>query len=195
MSFGSWQRAHTLTGSLPTTLTLPAGIDSAVYYQRITTVPVPAVVNTGTSCSATALLPRLVASDFFRTNATTALELVDSLPSAITLFGFAGGPAVGTPLPLFNCNLWLDLSTPPVTLAALASATGYSALPLPVPNDPLLVGSTYTAQGLVFGASTVDVTNAVSFSIQGAGARADRAHASPSARPWRRKAATMRICA
>ncbi len=167
VSFGTWQRAHTLNNPLPATLTLPAGVDIAQYYQRLTTLPVPAVVNTGTGCSSTALVPRLVADEFFVLNTTTTLELVDTLPSAIGLFGLAGGAALASPLPAFGCSIWLDIfSGPVVTLASLTSATGYANLPIAVPNNPLLSGSTYSAQGLVFGAVTIDVSNAVSFTIQ-----------------------------
>lgn len=167
-SFGTWERAHTINSATPpATLNLPAGIDIAVYHHRLTSVPTTSVVNTGTPCSSTALLPRLVADDFFTIGSTSTLELVDTTPNGITLFGLAGGPAAATPLPLFGCSIWLDVAGPLVTLASLASPTGYSSLALTLPNDPLLSGLTYSAQGLVFSATSpaVDVSNAVSFTI------------------------------
>jgi hypothetical protein len=166
VSFGNWQRAHTInSATLPPTLTLPAGTDIAQYRQRLTSFPTTAVVNTGTGCSSTALVPRLVADEFFVQSATTTLELVDAAPGTIGLFGLAPGGAVATPLPLFGCSIWLDVTQPVVTLATVVSPTGYASLPIAVPLDPLLVGQTFSAQGLVFGATAVDVTNAVSFTL------------------------------
>jgi hypothetical protein len=164
VSFGSWQRAHTLNNPLPATLTL-TGSDSAQYHQRLTSVPTVGVLNTGTGCSATTLVPRLVADGYFTLNATSALELVDALPNGICLFGLAVGGATPVPVPLFGCSIWLDFTYPIVTLAALASPTGYAGLPIAVPNDPLLLSTTYSGQGLVFGPTAIDVTNAVSFTI------------------------------
>jgi hypothetical protein len=166
VSFGNWQRAHTInSAALPPTLTLPAGTDIAQYRQRLTSVPVPAVVSTGTGCSSTALLPRLVADEFFAVNTTTNLELVDTAATAIAVFGLGAGPAAAVPLPLFGCSIWLDITQPIVTLAQVTSAAGYASLPVAVPNNPVLVGQTFSAQGLVFGAVAVDVSNAVSFTI------------------------------
>lgn len=165
VSFGTWQRAHTLNAPPAPTFSIPAGVDVAQYYQRLTTVPVNSVVNTGTGCSATTLLPRLVAGNFFSLGTTTQLELVDAAPSTIALFGLAGGPALPAPFPLFGCSIWLDVSGPVATVATLASATGYANLPVAVPGNPALLGTSYTSQGLVFGAA-IDVANAVTFTIQ-----------------------------
>jgi hypothetical protein len=165
VSFGNWQRAHTLNLPLPTTLLL-TGSDIAQYYQRLTTVPTGAVVNTGTGCSATTLVPRLVANDYFVRGATTTLELVDALPNAIGLFGLANGAASPVPVPLFGCSIWLDLSGPVVTLATVISGAGYANLPFPVPNDPLLIGLAFSGQALVFGPTNVGVSNAVTFVVE-----------------------------
>jgi hypothetical protein len=164
LSFGAWQRAHTFTGSLPATVTL-TGSDIACYYQRFTTIPVGSVVNTGTGCSAIAPAPRLVADDFFAINQTSTIELVDALPTAIALFGFANGGALPVPIPLFGCSLWLDISSV-ITFVAVTSATGYANFPIGVPNDPALSGLTLTSQGLVFGPTSIDMSNAVSFTVQ-----------------------------
>lgn len=163
VSFGNWQRAHTLTNPVPTTLVLPAGTDIAQYYQRLTSVPTTSVVNTGTGCSATPLVPRLVASSFFTLGATTNLQLVDAAQPSVGLFALANGGPAAVPVPLFGCSIWLDLSGPIPTLAALTAA-GQADLPITVPNNPVLVGTTYSAQGLVFG-TAIDVANAVSFTI------------------------------
>jgi hypothetical protein len=165
LSFGTWQRAHTITGTtFPATISF-AGSDAAVYFQRLTTVPVNTVVNTGTGCGAT-LPPRLVADDVFALNTTTNLELVDAASNTIALYGIASGAAMPVPLPLFGCDLWLDVSGPLATAATITSATGYAALPIALPNDPLLSGLTFTAQGLVFGTLATSFSNAVSFTIQ-----------------------------
>lgn len=168
VSFGTWERAHTLNATaIPTpTYTIAAGVDAAQYYQRLTTYPIPAVVNTGTPCSGTTLLPRLVADGFFNVGATTDLELVDTQASSIVVFGLAGGTALPAPLPLFGCSLWLDVTGPVVAVANVSSASGYTALPIAVPSNPLLAGQTFSAQGFVFGATTTDVANATTFTIQ-----------------------------
>lgn len=164
VSFGTWQRAHTLTyPPLAATLTIPAGVDVAQYYQRLTSVPTTSVVNTGTGCSATPLVPRLVARDVFTLGATTNLELVDAAQPSVALFALANGTAAAVPVPLFGCSIWLDLSLPVPTLASLTAA-GYANLPVPVPNNLALLGTTYSSQGLVFG-NAIDVANAVSFTI------------------------------
>jgi hypothetical protein len=166
VSFGNWQRAHTINSAVvPPTLSLPAGSDVAQYRQQLTSIPVPSVVRVGTGCGSTALLPRLVADEFFVTNTTTNLELVDAAANAIGLFGLAPGATSPVPLPLFGCSIWLDVTQPIVTVASVTSATGYAALPIAVPANPLLSGQTFSAQGLVFSAAPTAVTNAVAFTI------------------------------
>jgi hypothetical protein len=164
VSFGSWQRAHTTTNPPPTTLALPAGVDVAQYYQRLTTVATPIVVNTGTSCTTAMLEPRLVASGPFAVNTTESLELVDAAATSIALFALANGPALPAPLPLFGCDLWLDLAGGFATFAAITDGTGYGNLDITVPNSPGLFGVQFSSQCLVFGPA-IDVTNTVSFTI------------------------------
>lgn len=164
LSFGAWQRAHTFLNALPATVSL-TGSDIACYYQRFTTIAVPAVVNTGTGCSSAAVAPRLVADDFFAVNATTTLELADALPTSIALFAFANNGALPVPIPLFGCSLWLDITGPVNTFVTLTDGTGYANLPIGVPNNPALSGLTLSAQGLVFGTTSIDMSNAVSFTV------------------------------
>jgi hypothetical protein len=164
VSFGSWQRAHTLTPPLPATLSF-TGADTAQYHQRLTSIATGAVVNTGTGCSASTLVPRLVADGLFAVNTTTQLELVDTVAPAIAVFALANGGAPAVPLPLFGCSIWLDVSQGYVTLAALTAAPGYASLALPIPPNPGLNGLTFSGQALTFGNST-DVSNAVAFTIQ-----------------------------
>ena len=106
-----FQRAHTFTGSLPTTVAL-GGSDIARYYQQFTRVAVPAVVNTGTGCSSTTLVPKLVADDFFAINSTSSLELVDAVPAAIGLFGLANNAASPVPIPLTDARIELTVDGP-----------------------------------------------------------------------------------
>ncbi|HEX6811590.1 MAG TPA: hypothetical protein VF384_08215 [Planctomycetota bacterium] len=164
MSWGVWQRAHTFTGSIPPTVTL-TGSDIANYYMQFQSIVVPAVVNTGTGCSAVAPVPRMVADNFFSVGALSSIEICDAAAGSIALFGFAPNGALPFGIPLFNCLLWLDISQPVLTFASLTTS-GFASLPIAVPADPGLFGQTYSLQGLLFGATTIDMTNAVSFTIQ-----------------------------
>lgn len=159
VSFGSWQRGHTPQNPLPPTLSL-TGFDGAQYYQRITTFPVTSVVPVGAPCAS----PRLVAAGFYSINASQTLELVGGSPSAFAVFALAVGPALPSPLPVFGCDLWLDLSQF-ATGGTFTDPSGYASLTLAVPNTPSLVGSTYTAQALDLGGPAT-LTNAVQFTIQ-----------------------------
>src|SRR5262245_37912058 len=160
LSFGAWQRGHTFLGALPPTISL-TGSDNTCYYQHISTTPMSAVVNTGAGCSPTAPLPRLVADDFFRVQWMTTLELVAVQPTSSALFGVANNGALPVPIPLFGCHLWLDVTGPVFTFAGLTSATGYANLAIVVPYNTALSGQTFTVQGLVFGATSTDFSNAV----------------------------------
>jgi len=163
MSFGTWQRAHTLTNPVPATLNIPASVDAARYYQRFTTVPTNSVVNVGTGCSANPAPPRLVAAGDFPINATQTVDLVDASPSSLGVFAMAIGPTLPVPLPVFGCDIWLDINAM-ATLATTTDAAGYSNFALSVPNNPALSGSQYSLQALVLG-TTVELTNAIDFSI------------------------------
>ena len=168
LSFGEWQRAHTINGSgpLPPTLYF-AGNDGARYYQRFTTIPVTNVVNVGSSCLATpsqgAAIPRLVAAGFFPINATQNITLVDAAPSAIGVFALSSGPAVTTPIPVFGCDIWLNLSAF-ATVSMTTDIMGISNLPLAIPNNINLVGQSFTSQALVLG-NGIDISHAVEFTI------------------------------
>ncbi|MCA8964111.1 MAG: hypothetical protein KDC48_04465 [Planctomycetes bacterium] len=163
VSFGSWQRAHTLTNPVPPTLNIPTGVDVAAYNQRLTTLPLPVVDNVGTGCSSTNLVPRLVATGMFGINTTEALELVDATPSSLGMFVIALGPTLAAPLPLFGCDVWLPLGVSAST-ATVTSGAGYAQQPFPVPNNPLFIGTQFSAQSGVLGAA-IDMTNAVDFTV------------------------------
>ena len=163
VSFGTWQRAHTLTNPIPATLNIPTGVDVAAYNQRLTTLPLPAVDNVGTGCSSSTLLPRLVATGMFTINSNEALELVDAAPSSLGLFVIALGPTLPAPVPLFGCDVWLNLGVSAST-ATITSGVGYAVQPFPVPNDPLLLGTQFSAQGGAL-STGIDMTNAVGFTI------------------------------
>ncbi len=163
VSFGSWQRAHTLTNPIPATLNVPTGVDSAAYHQRLTTLPLPVVDNVGTGCSSTALVPRLVATGMFGINSNEALELVDAAPSSLAMYVIALGPTLGTPIPLYGCDVWVSLFVNALT-ATVTSGAGYASLSFPVPNDPLFIGTQFSAQCGVL-SSAIDMSNAVGFAI------------------------------
>lgn len=163
VSFGNWQRGHTPAVPLQPTLQL-SGNDGAQYHQRITSVPVSYVVDVGTGCTTTSLVPRLVAGGFFSIATSQTLTLVDAAPSAITVFALAVGPTLPAPLPVFGCDLWLNLGAF-ATLATVTDSAGGSNLTLGIPNNLLLVGQTYSSQALVFAPATPQLTNAVQFTI------------------------------
>jgi hypothetical protein len=164
VSFGSWQRAHTVSNPLPATLNLPSGVDIAQYHQRITTIPTTAVTTVGTSCGGSTLLPRLVANGMFTVGSTRSLELVDASPTALGVFSIALGPTLPVPFPMFGCSIWINIGSGSATLATITSAAGYASLPFAVPNVPSLVGRQFSAQAGVL-STGVDVTNAVDFTI------------------------------
>lgn len=159
VSFGSWQRGHTPLNPLPATLSL-GGFDGAQYHQRITSLPVNSVVPVGAGCGPA----RLVAAGFYAINGSQTLELVDAAPNAFGVFALAVGPALPVALPVFGCDLWLDLAQF-ATGGTFTDAFGYASLTLALPNNPALVGSTYTAQALDLGGAP-RLTNAVQFTIQ-----------------------------
>lgn len=154
VSFGSWQRAHTLTYPLPQTYNVAAGIDIAVYNQRLTTIPVPAVVNVGTGCSATTPVPRLVASDLFTIGSTPTLDLVDAAANALAIYAIALGPTLPTPLPFLGCSIWLDLSVPTATASLVTDGSGRAILSFPLPQNQSLIGTAFATQAGVLGAAT-----------------------------------------
>jgi len=164
VSFGSWQRAHSITSSVPATINVPAGVDIAVYRQQLTTLPLGAVNIVGTGCSSTALVPRLVASDMLSVGSTCSLDLVDAAPSSLGVYALAIAPTLPVPLPLFGCSVWLDLGGPVVTIAVITSATGIANLPLTIPADPSYFGLQLSAQAGVL-STAIDMTAALDLQV------------------------------
>jgi len=164
VSFGAWQRASTLTNPVPSTVTVAAGLDSAVYYQRFTTVPVGAVNIVGTGCSLTALVPRLVASGVLATGTSRDLELVDAAPSSLAVFTLGLGTTTALPTPLFGCSVWLDLGSPLVSIALITSSTGIAILPMAVPADPSYIGLQLAAQAGVL-TTGINMSNALELQV------------------------------
>lgn len=160
LSFGSWQRAHTPGFPPASTYTIASGIDTAVYYQQFTTVPFAGVDIVGTSCGATATLPRLVASGAPTLGATKVLDLVDATPNALGVVSLALGPTLPVPLPMFGCNIWLNINGPLASTAVPLSATGTASLPMTMPANPAFYGIPMSAQAGVLAAS-IQLTNAL----------------------------------
>lgn len=160
VSFGSWQRAHTVTFPPPSTYTFASGIDAAVYYQQVTTVPFNGVDVVGTGCSGTNLVPRLVASGAPTLGATKSLDLVDAAPNTLGVISLALGPTLPVPVPMFGCGIWLDLGLPAATTAVVTSQVGVASLPMTMPANPAYIGITLSAQAGVL-PNGVDITNAL----------------------------------
>ena len=161
VSFGSWQRAHTISNPLPATLSISAGVDVAQYHQRITSIALPDVTNVGTGCAA-GTIPRLVASGVFAIGATQLVQLVDATPSSLGVISIGLGPTLPTPIPMFGCSIWVN---PMFSFPLAVSTAGYASLPLTVPNDSAFTGVQFSTQGGVVGA-TIDISNAIDVTIQ-----------------------------
>lgn len=164
VSFGAWQRAQTPGFPVPATWPIPAGHDSAQYFQRLTTLTSNAVENVGAGCSSTTLVPKLVASGQFSLGSNQRFELFDALPSSLAVFALGVGPTVTTPTPLFGCTIWLDLLRPVSSAIAFTSTTGEASLPFPIPPNPVFVGTHLSVQAAVVG-NAIDITNAVDVTI------------------------------
>ena len=164
VSFGSWQRALTITGSVPATIAVAAGVDVAVYRQQLTTVPLPAVNIVGTGCTSGALVPRLVASGMFSVGTTRSLDLVDAAPNALGVYAVALGPTSPVPVPLFGCSVWLNLGGSVITIAVITSAAGIANLSLSIPPDPSYYGMQLSAQAGVL-AAAIDITAALDLQV------------------------------
>lgn len=162
VSFGTWQRAHTVTNPPPATLSIPTGVDGAQYHQRLSTVPLPAPNLVGTGCAPN-LVPRLVATGLFGIGTQESFELVDAAPSSFGAFVIAIGPTLPVAIPLFGCDVWVNLGAA-ATNTVITSAAGYAAQPFPVPNVPAFLGLQISAQGAVLGAG-IDMTNAINITI------------------------------
>lgn len=164
VSFGSWQRANTLTNPVPATYNVPTGVDVAVYHQRFTTIPTSAVETIGTGCGA-AVLPRLVASGVLAVGDTRRLEVVDAAANSLAVYGIGLGWTSPTPTQVFGCDVWLNLANPIANLIQVTSATGYASVPFAVPANPAYSGLTLSAQTVVFG-TTTGFTNALDLQVQ-----------------------------
>jgi hypothetical protein len=164
VSFGAWIRAITTT-NLPAASITITGNDGAQYYQRLTTVPIPVVNCVGTGCSSSSLAPRLLASDLFRLGVTTNLDLYDAAASTLAVNVLAEGAALATPLPMFGCSVWLNLAGGTASMTAITSGTGTASLPLAVPQNQNLRGAVFTAQTGILRAASVDISNAIEFTI------------------------------
>lgn len=163
VSFGSWQRAHTTTNPPPATLNIPTGVDVAQYRQRLTTIPLQTPNIVGTGCSGTTLIPRLVATGLVTIGSAESFELVDAAPAALSAFVMALGPTLPVGVPLFGCDVWVNLGAA-ASNTTLTSGAGYASQPFPVPNDPSFVGMQLSVQAGVLGAS-IDMTNAIDITI------------------------------
>lgn len=163
VSFGAWIRATTPSYLLPPTYTI-SGSDVAQYYQRLTSIPFPAVTPVGTPCAT----PRLVAAKTAAVGGSLALDLVGATTSANApaVVLFAPGAALTTPIPIFGCSLWLNPVPGPILDVNLTlSGTGLASLALPIPADPALAGFVISAQAGVAG-TAIELSNAVQMTVQ-----------------------------
>lgn len=160
ISFGTWERANTLASPPPATFNVASGIDVACYHQQLTTLPIPAVNCIGTGCNPAGTLPRLVANRALTLGNTTALEVVGGTPSAIALYALTFGLTLPQPVPFFGCPVWLNLGGQVSSDAVVLSSAGFGALNLPVPQNPLYLGTQLSVQAGVLGAQ-VSTTGAL----------------------------------
>lgn len=163
VSFGSWQRAHTTVAVPPATYTIAAGIDAAVYHQRLTTVPFQAVDIVGTGCAGTPLVPRLVASGVPTLGTTKNLDLVDAAANTLGMVALAIGPTMPVPLPVLGCDVWVNLGAA-ASVALVTSGTGVASLPMALPANPAYFGLQLSAQAGVL-AANIDITNALNLVV------------------------------
>lgn len=98
--------------------------------------------------------PRLSISPMPILGRTAALEMRETRGGTIGLLGFCEQPSAG--VPFVGGTLWLQapIVTFPFTTSGAAgtAGTGAAAVPLAVPNDPLLAGLRLTAQAAVIDA-------------------------------------------
>ena len=82
-------------------------------------------------------------------NAAFAIRCRNALPGsvAIQIVGTAGLP---TPVSLLAVDLWIDPIAPFVLHAVNVDATGYTTLPLPIPNNQQLLGLSLWSQAMPF---------------------------------------------
>ncbi|MBK8978785.1 MAG: hypothetical protein IPM29_23035 [Planctomycetes bacterium] len=82
-------------------------------------------------------------------NASFALLASYDIGTSVPLVSFAAA-RLPTPLPFQSCDLWLD----PSRLVTARPLDAQFRLPLPIPNDPALLGATFYAQGVA-----IDIVN------------------------------------
>jgi hypothetical protein len=152
VSFGTWERAHTLTYPAPVTYTVSTGIDVAVYRQQLTTFALPAINCVGTGFNPISpTVPRLVANTSLTVGGQAAFELVDATPSVPALYAIAFGQTLPSPVPLFGCPVWLNMGAIAATPLVLTSPAGFGTLTLSVPQNPIYMGTQLSMQGGVLG--------------------------------------------
>ncbi len=165
VSFGSWQRAHTLTNPIPATYNVASGHDSALYFQQMTTLPLPNALCVGSGCNpGAATLPRLVQSRLATLGTTVSFDLQNAPASSLAAYAFAFGPTMTSPITLFGCPAWINLGPGVSSLVVFTSSTGTALQQLAVPNNPQYLGTQLSVQAAVLG-NTVATSNALEFSV------------------------------
>jgi hypothetical protein len=119
----------------------------------------------GAGCAGPATPPRLVAAGSPQIGTTTALELVDAPASVPALYAFALGSTLPAPLPLFGCDVWLDLTGGVATAFAITSASGVATLPMSIPPDPAFSGVQLAVQAGALG-TALQLSNALGLAVQ-----------------------------
>lgn len=157
ISMGTWERAHTISGSIPPTYTVRAGVDTAQYHQRLTTAPNPTIDCIGQPCGNSVNAPTLVATSPLRRGQQMSLEIYGAAANSPAYYLFATA-ALPAPIPLLGCGYHLDPSSFVELCGPLqTSATGELSLPIAIGNDPALAGFPLSVQGVV----VADLANAV----------------------------------
>lgn len=160
VSFGAWQRAMSPANPVPVNYNIASGHDSAMYHQRLTTVPFPSVESVGTGCTSGTVIPRLVVSGVPTIGGTENLDIASAVPNSLAVLSIALGHTLAAPVPLFGCDLWLDTFAPMATTALITSATGIVSQALTIPADPAYLGLQLSAQAGVM-STGIDFTNAL----------------------------------
>jgi hypothetical protein len=161
VSFGTWERAMTITPPMPPTVSI-TGSDIAQYYQRLTTFPINGVGCVGTGCGT--VPPRLVASTVPGLGTTVNLHITNGQPSALGVYAFTIGPTLATPVPLFGCQTWLNLGGGVITNGIVLDSSGFGTLPLAIPNNPLYAGTLLSLQAGTL-SSVIALSNALDLSF------------------------------
>lgn len=165
VSFGTWERAHTLTNPIPTTYNVSTGIDIAVYRQQLTTFALPAVGCVGTGCNpASATLPRLVADTILRVGGQANFEIVSDLASVPAIYAIGFGATMPAPVTLFGCPVWMNLGGIASTPLVITSPAGLGTMTLAVPQNPIYLGTQLSMQGGLL-SSAIGTTNALDVTV------------------------------